>query len=169
MKLNYLWALLFTLATFALAQPSKDVKLELKAFRVLSVQEAGKTTEKLEPALDVKPGQVVEYRLEATNTTDRNLNQVALTIPVPKDTYYLALSAQPLKYESGLVIPEFSFDYGQTFGKAPLKHKVKVMENGKEVEKEVEVKPEEYTHVRWVLPLLKAKESVVLTLRTVVR
>lgn len=169
MKLNPLWIALFALLGLALAQASKDVKLDLKAFRVVTVQESGKTLEKLEPALDVKPGQVVEYRLEASNTTDRTLSRVALTIPVPKDTYYQALSAQPLKYAGSLIVPEFSFDLGQSFGKAPLKRKVKVSENGQEVEKEVEVQPEEYTHVRWVIPQFGAKETVVLTLRTVVR
>jgi hypothetical protein len=43
------------------------------------------------------------------------------------------------------------------------------MENGKEVEKEVEVKPEEFTHARWVLPQMGARQTVMLKLRTIVR
>lgn len=169
MKPKLLWTALCALIGLALAQVNGEVKLELKAFRVITTQESGKTSEKLEPALDVKPGQVVEYRLEASNTTDRPLSRVALTIPIPKNTYYQALSAQPLQYKGALIVPEFSFDSGQSFGKAPLKRKVRVSENGQEVEKELEVKPEEYTHVRWVIPQLGAKETVVLTLRAVVR
>lgn len=169
MKLNLLWSLLFVLTTFAVAQANKDVKLELKAFRVVTVQDSGKTIEKLEAALDVKPGQVVEYQVTATNTTDRALSSVGVVIPIPRDTRYQALSAQPLKLGNGLVAPEFSFTDKNTFGKAPLKRKVRVTENGQELEKEVEVKPEEYTFVRWTVPQLAPKESVVLKLRTVVR
>lgn len=79
------------------------------------------------------------------------------------------MSALPLQLGATLVTAEFSYDGGKSYGKPPLKRKVRVVENGKEVEKEVEVKPEEYTHARWVLPELGAKQSVLLKLRTVVR
>jgi len=161
MGLGLLLALVF-------AQKS-DVRLDLKAYRVLSVQENGKTLEKLEAALDAKPGQLIEYQLEAANTTDRVLRQLALIIPIPTSTAYQALSAMPLKLGDSLIAPEFSFDGGRTYGKPPLKRTLKTMENGKEVLKEIEVKPEEYTHARWVLPQLSAKETVMLKLRTVVR
>lgn len=154
---------------FALAQSQDVVKLDLQAFRVLTVQDNGKTVEKFEIATDARPGQLIEYRLEAANTTDRQLRQVALVIPIPHSTAYQALSAAPLRLGQTLIAPQFSFDGGISYGVPPLKRMVRVMENGKEVEKEVEVKPEEYTHVRWVLPQLTAKENVMLKLRTVVR
>ncbi|RIH88744.1 hypothetical protein Mlute_00532 [Meiothermus luteus] len=152
----------------ALAQGREEVRLELKAFLVTSLQQEGRTVERLLPALEARPGQVIEYRLEATNTTDRPLSQVALVVPIPTTTRYLENSAQALQRE-GWVLPEFSFDGGQTYGRPPLKRVVRVVENGKEVRKEVEVKPEEYTHARWVIPQLGPKESVSLRLRAVVR
>lgn len=157
--------LLLALA-FALAKD--EVRLDLKAYRVVSVQQDGKTVEKLEAALDAKPGQLIEYQLEAANTTDKALSRVALIIPIPTTTAYRALSALPVKSGENLVAPEFSFDGGRTYGRPPLKRTIKVSENGKETLKEVEVRPEEYTHARWVLAL-SAKESVVLKLRTTVR
>lgn len=157
------------LVALAFALAKDEVRLDLKAYRVVSVQQDGKTMEKLEAALDAKPGQLIEYQLEAGNTTDRALRQVALTIPIPSITAYQALSALPIKLGETLIAPEFSFDGGRTFARPPLKRMVKVTENGKEVMREVEVKPEEYTHARWILPQMMAKETVMLKLRTVVR
>jgi hypothetical protein len=92
-----------------------------------------------------------------------------LVIPIPKETAYQALSAQTFKQGDAQVSPEFSFDGGAKYASPPLKKKVKVNENGKEVEKEVEVKPEEYTHARWVLPSMGSKEKALLKLRVAVR
>lgn len=170
MRVKQWWIVgLGLLLTLAMAQSRNDIRLDLKAFRVLSVQEANRITEKLEAALDVRPGQLIEYQLNAQNTTDNTLRQVALIIPIPSSTAYQALSAQPLRLGETLVTAEFSFDGGRTYGKLPLIRKVKVVENGKEVEKEIEVKPEEFTHARWVLPQMSAKQAVLLKLRTVVR
>jgi uncharacterized repeat protein (TIGR01451 family) len=146
-----------------------DIRLDLKAYRVVSVQQEGRSVERLEAALDAKPGQLIEYQLSAQNTSDKPLRQVILVIPIPASTAYQALSAQPLQLGETLVTPDFSFDGGRTYGKPPLKRKVRVVENGKEVEKEVEVKPEEYTHARWILPQMAPKQTVLLKLRTVVR
>lgn len=170
MRVKQWWIVgLGLLLAFAIAQPRNDIRLDLKAFRVLSVQEGNRTTEKLEPALDAKPGQVIQYQLTALNTLTNPLRQVALTIPIPPTTAYQAQSALPLRLGDTLVIPEFSFDGGKSYGRPPLKRKLKVMENGKEVEKEVEVKPEEYTHARWVIPQIEPQQTLTLTLRVVVR
>lgn len=78
MRVKQWWVLgLGLLLAIALAQSRNDIRLDLKAFRVLSVQEQGRTVEKLEAALDAKPGQLIEYQLSAQNTTDNPLRQVA--------------------------------------------------------------------------------------------
>jgi uncharacterized repeat protein (TIGR01451 family) len=170
MRVKQWWIVgLGLLLAFALAQPRNEVRLDLKAFRVLSVRQGGRTVERLEAALDARPGQLIEYQLNAQNTTDNTLRQVALIIPIPTSTTYQALSAQPLRLGETLVVAEFSFDGGRSFGKLPRMRKIRVVENGKEVEKEVEVKPEEFTHARWVLPQMSARQTVLLKLRTVVR
>lgn len=164
-----LGAVLLGLVGLVLAQAASDVRLDLKAFRVVSVQEQTRTVERLEPALDAKPGQVIQYQLTALNTLTSPLRQVALVIPIPPTTAYQAQSALPLRLGDTLVVPEFSFDGGKSYGRPPLKRKLKVVENGKEVEKEVEVKPEEYTHARWVIPQMEPQQTLNLTLRVVVR
>ena len=157
------------LLALALAQTRSEIRLDLRAYRVLIAQEAGRTVEKLEAALDARPGELIEYQLNAQNITDNPLRQVVLVIPIPTSTAYVDQSAQPFRLGETLVTAEFSFDGGRTYGKLPLMRKVKVIENGKEVEKEVEVKPEEFTHARWVLPQLGAKQTVLLRLRAAVR
>jgi hypothetical protein len=155
------------LLVWALAQA--PMVLDLLAYKVTQVEEAGKQVEKFQLALGGKPGEVLEYRLEASNASDRELRQLELIIPIPKSTAYQNQSAQPLTLGNTAIQPEFSFDGGAKYAVPPLKKKVKVTENGKEIEREVEVKPEEYTHARWVLPVLSPKQKQQLKLRVAVR
>ncbi|KGQ22975.1 hypothetical protein [Thermus filiformis] len=154
------WLLLLALA---LAQ---SLSLDLRPYLVQVVD--GKEVYQENPT-QVKPKDVLEWRLEAENRTEAPLRQVVLVIPIPKETYYLEGTAKPLVLKGATIHPEFSYDGGKTYGKPPLKKRVRVVENGREVEREVEVKPEEYTHVRWVIPELPAKAKVQVLLRTVVR
>jgi hypothetical protein len=156
---------------FALA--ASALKLELASYRVVREADAsGKVVERLVPAAKVAPGDVLEWVLTAKNETDRALHRVALTIPIPPNTAYIAGSARPLLLKHGdrgvRATPVFSYD-GEHFAPPPLKKKVRVQENGKTVEKEVVVPPSAYTHVRWVVPELLPKERVQVRLRTRVR
>ncbi|WP_347242082.1 hypothetical protein [Thermus sp.] len=155
----------FALLALAVAL-AQALGLDLRPYLV-KVVEGKEVYEENPPA--VKPGDVLEWRLLAENRSQGDLRQVALVIPIPKETYYLEGSAKPLQVGGATLRPEFSFDGGKTFGLPPLKKRVRVVEGGKEVEKEVEVKPEEYTHVRWVVPLLSKGAKVSVSLRTVVR
>ncbi|WP_038056890.1 hypothetical protein [Thermus amyloliquefaciens] len=155
--------LAFLALVLALAQA---LSLDLRPYRVQVVE--GKEVYEENP-LSVKPGDVLEWRLVAENRSQGTLRQVVLVIPIPKETFYLEGSAKPLVLGSVTVRPEFSFDGGKTFGFPPLKKRVRVVENGKEVEKEVEVKPEEYTHARWVVPEVPKGTKVQVSLRTAVK
>ncbi|MCS6869231.1 hypothetical protein [Thermus sp.] len=154
---------LFLALLVALAQA---LNLDLRPYLVKAVE--GKETYEENP-LGVRPGDLLEWRLLAENRSQGALRQVALVIPIPKETRYLEGTAKPLSLGSATIRPEFSFDGGKTFGFPPLKKRVRVVENGKEVEKEVEVKPEEYTHARWVLPEMPKGARVQVSLRTVVK
>lgn len=149
---------------FALAQ-SSSLSLDLKAFRVVLVE--GK--ENFVQAVQNRPNDVLEWRLVAENRSNAPLQRVGLVIPIPKATAYIDGSALPLSRPEGSVAPQFSFDGGITYGLPPLRKKVKVVENNREVEREVLVKPEEYTHARWVVPALAPAEKLELKLRTRVR
>lgn len=152
-----------------LAQGREPLKLTLSSVLVVQEKRDGQVALVFKPALGVKPGDVVEWRLEVENTEDRPLRQVALSIPIPKEYAYLEGSALPLSLGGRQILPQFSYDGGKTYGFPPLKRRVRTLQNGREVEREVEVKPEEYTHVRWLLPELGPKAKVLLKLRTVLR
>jgi len=156
------------------AAEQAQVYLELSSYKVvMQTDDEGRRVEILKPALNVAPGDVIEWRLRAVNKSGRELENVALVIPIPPQTYYLDGSASPLLLErddSKLTIrPQFSFDGGKTYGFPPLFKEVKEVINGEEVVKKVPVAPEEYTHVRWVLENMLPEESVEVFLRTVVR
>lgn len=143
--------------------------LEAKTFKVISSQQDGKTVEKLVGALGTKPGETLEFQYVLENTTDKALNLVRVPIKLDPAVAYLPGTALSPEVAGLVIAPEFSYDDGARYGKAPLMKKVKVVEAGKEVEKEVEVKPEEYTNVRWVLPQVAAKQKLSLKLRVRVR
>ena len=157
-----------------LAVAKTQVRLELSSYKVTTyTDEQGHKLERLEPALKVSPGDVLEWRLRAVNTSGQRLKNVALVIPIPPQTYYLEGTAAPLKIKRGkqevVVLPEFSYDGGKHYGRPPLYKEVTVEENGKKVVKKVQVAPEEYTHVRWVLSEMDPEQAVEVFLRTKVR
>ncbi len=162
------------LAFSLLAVAKTQVRLELSSYKVTTyTDEQGHKLERLEPALKVSPGDVLEWRLRAVNTSGQRLQNVALVIPIPPQTYYLEGTAAPLKIKRGkqevVVLPEFSYDGGKHYGRPPLYKEVTVEENGKKVVKKVPVAPEEYTHARWVLSEMDPEQAVEVFLRTRVR
>jgi uncharacterized repeat protein (TIGR01451 family) len=104
-------------------------------------QPDGSVQEQFVEASTARPGQIVEYRIIATNTGDTTLppNTVIITGPVPQSTRYVEGSATPSSEE---ILTEYSAD-GQTFSVPP----VTVMRNGNRTA----VDPDEYRAVRWTL------------------
>ncbi|BBN93642.1 hypothetical protein DEIGR_102875 [Deinococcus grandis] len=163
MKLKF--ALMITLAGAAAAQTASPVSLNLVMSLVKTVKVDGKTTEQFAPSpKTVLPGDVIRQVVTVRNSGGRALKNVPVTLPVPKNTRYLAP-------EKGLddVRAEFSIDQGKTFAAAPLMKKVTVTENGRSVVKEVEVKPSEYTTVRWTVSELGADQTLKLGYRIQVK
>lgn len=155
-------------AAFAWAQ-STPLDVVLERFQVVEVTEDGEVREELRSVLELEPGDTVEETVHVTNTGDDDLRAVGVVLPVPEGTRYLEGSALPLEQAGATVEPEFSYDGGASYGVPPLTRTVTVEEDGRQVEKDVEVGPEEYTHARWVLPLLEAQSTVTARLRAVVR
>ncbi len=171
MKKNlFIWLLLSLIISVAWAG-QEVLRLELGSFRVVRVTTTeGKTVEKFEPAVSAAPGDVLEWRLQASNVSNKTLYDVSLVIPIPKGTRYLPGSAEKLQLDEKTVVePEFSFDGGKTFARPPLYKKIIVIVNGIKKEKRLEVGPEEYTHARWLLPLLTPGQTVRVRLRTIVQ
>lgn len=165
------WTPIFWIAVLLVAWAAQDpLWLELSSQRVLQTTNAkGEVVEVFEPAADVAPGDVLEWRLVARNRSDATLEDVALIVPIPAGTAYLPGSARALELDGTTVEPEFSFDGGAHFARPPLVKRVVVEKDGVKQEVEVEVEPEAYTHVRWLVPALAPGQSVTVQLRTRVR
>lgn len=145
--------LLLALAGVSLAQGASPLSLSLTQSLIRTVTVSGKSTEQRAPSsASVRPGDVLAQTLTARNASARTLAGVALRLPVPQGTVYLA----PDGPAPAGVRTEYSIDGGQSFAPAPLKKKVTVTENGRAVTKEVEVNPNEYQAVRWTVGTLAA-------------
>ena len=145
---------------------AEPVTVALNAFVVTEVTlDDGTVVEEFAEAEAVFPGQVIEYRLIATNRSEAVLPAGRLTLvgPVPEQTRYVADSATASGPDRRL---EASLD-GEVFAEPPLLV-TETDADGREVE--VEVDPEDYRALRWVvLRPLQPGEELVLTYRVVVR
>jgi uncharacterized repeat protein (TIGR01451 family) len=126
---------------FAQDQP---VTTRVKAYIVSQVTaDDGTVTERFTESTTARPGQVVEYRVFATNAGETTLPAESVSVigPIPDSATYVDGSATPT---SERVRTEFSLD-GQTFGEAP----------------ETTEGPSAYQAVRWTLltPLEPAQEE----------
>lgn len=148
------------------AQQTQAPRLELKnqVFTVVKVVKDGKTTEELKASGGLQtPGQVGVLRLTLKNVSKEALKNIRPRQPLNSSQEYLAGTA------SNSHPVEFSFDGGETFAPEPLFKTVSVQENGKTVMKKLQVKPSEYTDVRWNIPELQPGQTEVLDLRYKVR
>ena len=146
-------ALIATTAAFGLAQDENPIAIRLEIYVVSEVtQPDGTVEERFAEATTARPGQVVEYRLFATNTGDTTLpaGTVVILGPVPDGTSYVENSTTPT---SERVITEFSFD-GETFSEPPL-----IVGEGDDRRL---IEPSEYEAVRWTLlvPMEPEQEEV---------
>lgn len=151
--------------TFVAAQ-SEPVTVKLEAYIVSTITKPdGSTEEQFTEAKEARPGQVVEYRVVVTNTSDETLpaSNAMITGPIPATTTYIADSATPSSEGARL---EFSADGGQTFSVPPVMIMVK-NDQGQEVE--VEATPEQYTAARWtILQALEPKQELTFKYRVTV-
>ena len=158
---------LLSLINLGLAQ-SNDNPLEvtLEAFIVSTVtQEDGSQEEVFEAAEQARPGQIVEYRVVAQNTSDVTLpaNSAVIVGPVPAGTAYIDGTASQLDN----TLLSFSADGGQSFSTPPVMITV-TNEDGEE--EEVEADPEQYTTTRWeITKSLEPNEGMTFIYRVVVK
>jgi uncharacterized repeat protein (TIGR01451 family) len=95
---------------------NEKIVAKLEQYRVVK-DEQGR--EKLESAATIKPGEVIEYRVVYKNVTAQAVSNMAATLPVPKDTVYVAKSAQTSK--PGVKPAEAAAEDGQ-YAVEPLMH-----------------------------------------------
>lgn len=111
--------------------------------------------ERLVDSKDIKPGEIMEYRVTYTNKGKTAASNVVASLPIPVGTEFLRASAQPA---IGL---KASLGDGK-FDPIPLKRKVK-QPDGKIVEQDVPLS--EYRSLQWSLGELAAGKSVVVSAR----
>ncbi|GHG29032.1 hypothetical protein CBQ26_04860 [Deinococcus indicus] len=157
-------AALGTLAGAAATTPSP---LTLTAATMVVTQETrdGKKVEVLTDAnkTQVVPGSVLSLRQTFRNVSKGPLNSIALNMKVDPATTFQQASCTVAG-----VTTQYSID-GKTFAAAPLMKTVTVTENGKTVQKKVEVKPSEYTAVRWNIARLTAGQEGTCAIRATVK
>ena len=116
------------------------LKAEMTVFQV----DAGKKNKKELKATDqVKPKDVLEYRVDYSNASSNSLKNLKLNLPLPEFVTYTGQSAPKDTYAS--------LD-GKSFAKAPLTR----IENGKKVN----VPLREYRALQWNVNELKPKQKI---------
>ncbi len=127
----------------ALAQsPANDISFRSETYIVSRVTlEGGGTEERYSPATSAIRGQVVEYRIFATNTGETTLpaGQVQILAPIDAGMAFVVNSATP---SSERLLTEFSID-GVDYSEPPLLV-------GEGDDRRV-AEPGEYTMIRWTL------------------
>ncbi len=141
-------ASLASLSLLSVAHADNSLKMELTANKVVKDAE-GKISYS---AVSTAPaGTVVQYKATYTNTINQNINDLAVTLPIPANMAF-----------NGEVSPasaQASID-GKNYADMPLMRKV----DGKMVK----VPYSEYRMLRWNIKLLPAKKSAAVALNTIV-
>lgn len=161
------------LSGVASAQGSQPLTVKLEAFQVKTVQEGGKTVEKLVPSTKTLPGDVIVYQLNFTNNLTSPITGLVQPFAVPVKTSFISQECTLPGVRADFTIDEREVDKQGLvtnldklkYAAAPLKKTVTVTENGKKVQKTVEVKPNEYTALRWSFPPVPAKQTVSCSMR----
>jgi uncharacterized repeat protein (TIGR01451 family) len=144
-------ALVFTGTFVSPAASQGDVSAKLAVFKVLSSPD-GK--EVLEPTDQVKPGDLVEYRVVYRNTGKKQVKEVQATLPIPTGMEYQGNTANP-------VVVRASAD-GKTFERVPLRREVQLANGGTEIQ---EVPYREYRFLLWDLASLAAGQETTVRAR----
>lgn len=143
-------ALLASLASILLSTAHADdtLKMDLTASQVTKNTE-GQTS--YLPVRNAPAGTVIQYKATYTNTINKNINDLAVTLPIPANMTF-----------TGEVSPasaQASID-GKNYADIPLLRKV----DGKIVK----IPFSEYRTLRWNIKLLPAQKSVAVALNTIV-
>ena len=124
------------------------LKMELTANKAVKNAD-GKVT--YSPASTAPAGSIIQYKATYTNTVNQNINDIAVTLPIPANMTF-----------NGEVSPtsaQASTD-GKNYADMPLMRKV----DGKVVK----VPFSEYRSLRWNIKLLPANKSATVSLNTIV-
>ena len=143
--------LIVSLASVSLlgtAQAADALKMEMTASKVIKNAD-GKIT--YQTVSNAPVGTVIQYKATYTNSVNKDINDLAVTLPIPTNTVFTG-EAYPASAQA-------STD-GKNYADMPLKRKV----DGKIVK----VPFSEYRTLRWNIKLLPANKSAAVSLNTIV-
>ena len=143
-----LLASLTSLSLLSLAHAEDALKMELTANQVVKNAD-GKTV--YTPVRTAPAGTVVQYKATYTNTINKDINDLMVTLPIPANMTFTG-EANPASAQA-------STD-GKNYADMPLMRKV----DGKMVK----IPYSEYRTLRWNIKLLPAKKSAAVALNTTV-
>jgi len=149
---HLVFALLVLLSFSQTAFAKPDVKITIEALKQVVVKKDSKTSTKLIPAKEAKPGDTVIFQLHYHNKGDEAAKKAIIIDPIPLETTYVKGSA----FGAGSTIT-FSADDGKHYAAADKLFKEKKLANGK-IEKKI-IPPRFYTHIRWLIKEIPAGKS----------
>lgn len=137
-SLSIVLVLFLGLAGFAFAKG--PVTGEIQAYIVTKDSDG---QEKVLPAVETVPGQVMEFRIVFTNNGDSAVSGVKVVDPIPENTRFIG-NSHAADVDA---LFEVSIDGGESFESEPV---IRLETQADGTQKEVVIPPEQYTHVRWV-------------------
>lgn len=139
---------LLSVCSWNLAHADDALKMDLVANQVTKDAE-GKTT--YLPVRTAPSGTVIQYKAMYTNTINKDINDLAVTLPIPTNMTFTG-DAYPTTAQA-------SID-GKNYADMPLMRKVEG--------KMIKVPYSEYRTLRWNIKLLPANKSATVALNTIV-
>lgn len=135
----------------ALAWAKPDVKISIVAEKDIQVEENGEKVTRRVAAEEVEPGEIVIYTITFVNSGDEAASNVSIVDPIPQGMAYIAGSAT----RAGELT--FSIDGGKSY-QAPtlLTYEVTTADGKKERRT---ASPDQYTHLRWLVPTIAVNET----------
>lgn len=156
---------LATLMSFSSLANNQELKGQMDVFKV-TVNEAKEET--IVAALDAQNGDLLEYKITYTNTTDKTFTDISIIGKIPNTTTFIKDSGKSFNVVNNTPTtssnaPVYSIDNGATWSEAPTK---KVVEGGKIVEKLANIS--DYTMIKWNVPSFNPKSEKVFKYRVLV-
>lgn len=160
-----------------------QVEVHMVSYLVQMDKQTGK--EALVATNTARPGDVIEYVIDATNTIQKTVNDLVLIEPVPQPTKLSSVWYQAIidfldekgdapvfciitpqegdpqtVYMTSDMLPEFSLDGGKTYSPPPVTYVV----NGATKQ----ATPEMFTHLRWTIDTINPRDKAEIGYRVVV-
>jgi len=158
--INYpalLLSIAFLTPTSALSQENsqiRDIDVKIKATLIKVIN--GKET--MEPAVDVKPGDTIEYQAIYVNKSGHRINQIQAILPIPNGTEYVPKTAHPAYAEARVENGEFK--------SIPLKTEVR---GGDGLTHTITVPEKNYRELRWRIDHIDPSKNNVVSMRVKVQ